>query len=208
MLQLLLNLEARINRATDWLGTIAAALLVMLSCLVAYNVIARYLFQASSIGLEEFSWHIYASIFLLGIPFALRHEAHVRVDIVFEKLSPKTQALIDLIGCVIFLLPFCLVVIWAGVDFASAAYSLGVQPAGAAEFFQQLFSGGIGEKSQDPGGLLNRWIIKGIIPLAFLFLLFAGLAFFIRRLNGFLNPDALITTIGDDSERTRPRGLS
>lgn len=208
MLQRLLKIEAKINRVTDWLGAIAAAALIFLSCLVAYNVIARYLFQASSIGLEELSWHIYASIFLLGIPFALRHEAHVRVDIVFEKLSPKTQALIDLIGCVIFLLPFCLVVIWAGVDFASAAYSLGVQPAGAAEFFQQLFSGGIGEKSQDPGGLLNRWIIKGIIPLAFLFLLFAGLAFFIRRLNAFLNPDSLLAQTDDSRKSSRQKDLS
>ena len=52
-----------------------------------------------------------------------------------------------------------------------------------------LVSSGIGERSQDPGGLLNRWIIKGVIPLSFFFLLLSSFAFFIRRLNAYLACD-------------------
>jgi len=183
----------------DWVGNIAAALLIILVILMAYNVIGRYVFRDSSIGIEELSWHLYAAIFLLGIPFALKSESHVRVDLLYENFAPKTQALIDLVGTAVFLLPFCLVVIWTGSLFTMAAYGLGDLPASFSDFFQQLANAGIGEKSQDPGGLLNRWIIKGVIPLSFFFLLLAAIAFFIKRLNIFVGNAASEkpTTHGD-----------
>jgi len=170
----------------DLIGNIAALLLIMLVGILSYNVVARYAFQNSSIGLEELSWHIYAAIFLLGIPFALRSGSHVRVDLIYEGLQVKNQALIDLVGSILFLLPFCLVVIWFGWEFTVVSFDLGNQPTSLNQFFEMLVSSGIGEKSQDPGGLLNRWIIKGIIPLSFVFLLVASIAFFIQRLNIFL----------------------
>lgn len=180
------KIEASLNRLMDLLGVIAAACLILLVLIMSYNVIGRYAFSASSLGLEEFSWHLYAAIFLLGLSFALKSGSHVRVDLLYENFSAKTQALIDLVGCLLFLLPLCLVVIWTGWQFTAAAYSLGVQPDSIGSFFQQLLSSGIGEKSQDPGGLLNRWIIKGVIPLSFFFLLLSGVAFFIQRLSVFL----------------------
>ena len=174
-----------INRGSLWLGNIAAALLIALVLLITFNVIMRYTFRASSIGLEELSWHIYAAVFLLAIPFALKTESHVRVDLLYEKFSPQTQALIDLIGSVVFLLPTCVVVIWSGWNFMLASYQLGVQPETIGQFFSMLLGQGIGEQSQDPGGLLNRWIIKGVIPLSFTFLLFASLAFMFARWTAF-----------------------
>ena len=150
---------------------------MLLVLIIAYNVVMRYTFRASSIGLEELSWHIYSAVFLLAIPFALKSGAHVRVDIIYEKLSSKHQALIDVLGACLFLIPTCVVVIWSGWNFTLAAYQLGAQPATLAEFLTMLAGSGIGEQSQDPGGLLNRWIIKGVIPLSFVFLLFAALSF-------------------------------
>ena len=184
---MLKTIEQRLKRLMDVLGAISAALLILLVVLMANNVIGRYAFRNSSIGLEELSWHLYAAIFLLGIPFALRTKSHVRVDLLYENFKPKTQALVDLVGCIIFLIPFCLVVIWAGWEFTLSSYQLGAQPDSLSSFFNQLVNGGIGERSQDPGGLLNRWIIKGVIPLSFVFLLLATFAFFIERLNVFLD---------------------
>lgn len=183
---MLLRLESTLAKLLLWLGNIAATLLILLVLIIAYNVIGRYAFNRTSIGLEELAWHFYAAIFLLGIPFALQTDSHVRVDLVYEKLSPRTKALIDLIGSAVFLLPFCLVVIWSGWQFTASAYNFGTQPDSLGNFFNQLITTGIGERSQDPGGLLNRWIIKGVIPFAFVFLLLATVAFFIRRLNVFL----------------------
>ena len=170
-----------VNRLMDGLGAIAAGMLILLVLIMTYNVIARYAFSDSSLGLEELSWHFYASIFLLGIPYALKHGSHVRVDLLFERFSRKTQSLIDLVGSVVFLIPTCLIIIWGGWNFTAAAYQLGVQPDSIGSFFAQLVSTGIGEKSQDPGGLLNRWIIKAVIPLSFFFLLLASSAFMLQR---------------------------
>ena len=170
-----------VYRGADILGVIACVLLIVLVMVISYNVIARYAFSSSSIGIEELSWHFYASVFLLGIPYALRHGAHVRVDVVYDRLQERTQLLIDFVGTLILLVPMCVIVIWSGCHFAAASDQLGVQPSGVSEFFSMLVETGIGEKSQDPGGLLNRWIIKLVIPFSFFFLLLTGIALAIEK---------------------------
>ena len=181
--------EQKINWLMDWSGRIAAALLIILVLIMAYNVVGRYAFRHSSIGLEELSWHLYAAIFLLGIPFALRTRSHVRVDLLYENFSARNKALVDLVGSLIFLFPFCLVVIWSGWHFTAASYGLGELPSSLGGFINQL-NQGIGERSQDPGGLLNRWIIKGVIPFSFSLLLLSAISFFLERLRTFLDSSA------------------
>jgi len=182
-----------IDRIQTVLGAIASILLIGLVLLMVYNVIARYAFSASSLGLEELTWHFYAAIFLLGIPYALRSDSHVRVDLIFEKLSPKTQAIIDLTGTLLFLIPSCLIIAWTGWNFTVSAYQFGVQPDSISAFFNQITSTGIGEKSQDPGGLLNRWIIKGVIPLSFCCLLLAGIRVGLEKIVFFRNTKTEVT---------------
>lgn len=171
----------------SWLGALAALLLILLVLLMAYNVLIRYAFSASSIGLEELSWHFYAAVFLLGIPYALKSGSHVRVDLLHEHFQPKTKAIIDLVGTLVFLIPTCIIVIWAGWNYTLSAYQLGAQPDSVSAFFDQLVGSGIGEKSQDPGGLLNRWIIKGVIPLSFFCLLLAAIAFLLEKVSILLS---------------------
>jgi len=180
---------AFIHRLMSLLGAIAALLLIALVLVMAYNVVMRYAFNDSSIGLEELSWHFYAALFLLGIPYALKSDSHVRVDLFFEGFQAKTKALIDLIGTALFLIPMTLIVVWAGWNFTVAAYQLGNQPDSIAAFFNQLVTSGIGEKSQDPGGLLNRWIIKGVIPLSFFCLFLSAIAFFLQKWQRFFDTD-------------------
>ena len=182
-----------IDRIQTVLGAIASILLIGLVLLMVYNVIARYAFSASSLGLEELTWHFYAAIFLLGIPYALKSDSHVRVDLIFEKLSPKTQAIIDLTGTLLFLIPSCLIIAWTGWNFTVSAYQFGVQPDSISAFFNQITSTGIGEKSQDPGGLLNRWIIKGVIPLSFCCLLLAGIRVGLEKIVFFKNTKTEVT---------------
>jgi TRAP-type mannitol/chloroaromatic compound transport system permease small subunit len=177
-----------VRQLVSALGAIASALLIFLVVLMCYNVIARYAFNASSIGLEELTWHAYAAVFLLGIPYALQSGAHVRVDLLFEKMSIRNQQRVDLVGTALFLIPTCLVLVYSGWQFTAAAYQLGAQPDSIGQFFNQLVSTGIGERSQDPGGLLNRWIIKAVIPLSFLFLLLAAIAAFMEKWIEFRHP--------------------
>ncbi|MCP4596640.1 TRAP transporter small permease subunit, partial [Neptuniibacter sp.] len=144
----LLRLEQVINSFSDILGKISAVLFVLMLFNVFIDVVMRYVFNDVSIGMQELEWHLYASVFLLGVPYTLRAGGHVRVDLIYERLSAKTKALIDMICTLILLIPFCALVAWYGVDFARESFELG-------------------EMSGDPGGLPYRWIIKSVIPFAF-----------------------------------------
>lgn len=192
---MLLKLEKSINKLMDYIGIFAAILLILLVVVVAFNVFNRYWFQINGVGvgLEELAWHIYAAVFMLGIPFALRAGAHVRVDLIFENLSTKSQSIIDLIGSLIFLIPLCLILIWGGWVYTVDAWQLGSHPNAFSDLIVQIFTTGVGEQSQDPGGLLNRWFIKALIPFTFFLLLLAAISFLTHKVNiliGFTNTDA------------------
>ncbi|WP_036591816.1 TRAP transporter small permease subunit [Oceanospirillum maris] len=164
---LLMRLENGLNWISDRLGSISALIFLLLLINVFYDVFARYLLNDVSIGLQEMEWHLFAAMFLLGVPFTLRVDGHVRVDLIYERLSPNGRAWIDLAGTLIFLLPFCLLVAWFGLDFAKEAYELG-------------------EGSGDPGGLSNRWIIKAAIPVSFGFMAVSGMGLLLNSVNTLL----------------------
>ncbi len=157
-------------------GAVATMMLIALVVVVSYNVIARYLFDASSIGLEEFGWHFYAATFLLAIPYAVHTDSHVRIDLLYEGRSAEYKRRVNIIGTIVFLLPFAAVTTYYGWIFAAQSMSYGTIPDSPAALWNQLITTGIGEKSQDPGGLNNRFIIKGVIPLSGFLLLLAGVS--------------------------------
>ena len=165
-----IKLEKIINKFADAIGTFVALLLLALLANVFYDVIMRYLFNDVSIGMQELEWHLYATIFLLGISYTLKENAHVRVDVIYEHLSPKKQAFIDISGTLFFLLPFCLLVAYYGIGFAQESYALG-------------------EGSGDPGGLPYRWIIKSMISLSFIFVIIGSIGFMLRAFNRAIDDD-------------------
>lgn len=163
-MSLLLKTETAISRFSTWIGYLCAILLLLLIANVFYDVIMRYLFNDVSIGMQEMEWHLYAAMFLLGVSYGISTEGHVRVDVIYERLSPKRRAIIDLTGSILLMIPFTLMVAWYGIDFTWQAYD-------------------IDEGSGDPGGLPNRWIIKGVIPLSFLAMAISGLGMMLRSIN-------------------------
>jgi TRAP-type mannitol/chloroaromatic compound transport system permease small subunit len=164
------GLQNVFDRFSDYIGKISATLMLLLLANVFYDVVARYFFKYSSIGLQELEWHIFASMFLLGIAYTLKEEGHVRVDILYEKLSLKNRAWINCIGCVLFLIPFCALIIWYSYDFALESYHLN-------------------ETSGDPGGLSHRWLIKAMIPLSTLALVFSALGMLVKNLRCIVEKD-------------------
>lgn len=160
----LLSLERGITRFSNLLGVVSTVLFIGLLFNVFYDVLMRYVFNDVSIGMQELEWHLYAAIFLLGIPYGIQHGGHVRVDLIYENLPLKGKAWIDLLGCVFLLMPFTLLVGYYGIGFAHEAYTLG-------------------ETSGDPGGLPYRWIIKAVIPFAFFSMALSGLGMIIRSIN-------------------------
>ena len=147
-------LNERIGRAAMWL--------VLLATLISSgNAVMRYGFDLSSNAWLEIQWYLFALIFLLGAGYTLKHNGHVRIDILYGRFSPRLQAWVDLIGGLLFLLPLCGLMVWMG--WGGFSDSLAVN-----------------ETSPDAGGLL-RWPIKLAIPLGFALLLLQGVAEAIKR---------------------------
>jgi TRAP-type mannitol/chloroaromatic compound transport system permease small subunit len=148
-------LNERVGRAVYWL--ILAAVLVS-----AGNATVRYLFDMSSNGWLELQWYLFSAVFLLAAGYTLRHNEHVRIDLIFSRLPARKRAWIDLFGGVFFLLPIAIVIM---------ALSWPV-------FIESYLRH---EMSADAGGLL-RWPVKLLIPVGFLLLSLQGVSEIIKRI--------------------------
>jgi TRAP-type mannitol/chloroaromatic compound transport system permease small subunit len=146
-----------INSVVKWVGEKASLINVILVGLIVIDVFLRYVFSNTKNWVLELEWHLYALIFLLGISYALQKDEHVRVDLFYQKYSPRTRAIVNLLGHLIFLVPWCIVVISTSYKYAANSFS---------------FS----EGSPNPGGLPMRYIIKSSIFIGFGLLLLQGVA--------------------------------
>ncbi len=138
------------------LETLTIALLLLTIVNVFIDVVLRYGFNNSYIGLQELEWHLFSSLFLLGMSYALQKDAHVRVDIFYQRHSQYKKSLIDFIGHILLVLPLSILIVYHGSDFAYQSFELL-------------------EQSGDPGGLSYRFIIKSVIPLSFILLIMSSL---------------------------------
>lgn len=151
-----------IDSVNKYIAYFTAIILALLVMLIVYDASARYLFSSGSTALQELEWHFFDIIILLSISYALKHNAHVRVDVFYEKFSLKTQALINIIATLFFILPLSLLIVYIGIGFVEISF---VQ----------------NEMSSDPGGLTHRWIVKSLMPLSFAFVALQAISELIRH---------------------------
>ena len=167
---MLIKIERFFDKIIDFIGNITAFLLVLMILNVFYDVAARYIFHNSSIAMQELEWHFFAIIILFGISYTLKEDGHVRVDFIYDKLSIKKKAVINIIATTLFVIPLSLLIAYGSYDFVMDSYS-------------------INEISEDPGGLTHRWLIKAMIPLAFIFLIFTAISFIIKNINIYIGAE-------------------
>jgi len=139
------------HRILSSIAYLTAIVLALLVALIVFDATSRYLFSEGSTALQELEWHFFDVVILLSIAYTFKHNAHVRVDIFYDKFSSKVQAIINIISILFFILPLSGLIIYIGFGFVELS------------FIQH-------EASSDPGGLTNRWIVKSLMPLAFVFL--------------------------------------
>ena len=164
---MLLKLERIFDRFSDVMGWIAGVLNLLMLVNVFYDAIMRYFFKSGSIALQEMEWHLFAIVFLFGIAYGLKEDGHVRVDVFYDRFSPRWKAIVNIGGTVLFLLPLSILIIEGSVWYVQEAYTSG-------------------EVSGDPGGLPHRWLIKLVIPASFVFLVVSAAGFIIRNINVLL----------------------
>ena len=154
-------LTRTLDKVLDTIGQCVSYIWLVLLAVIVFNVVLRYVFEEGRIELEELQWHLYSIGFLLGLSYAVQADSHIRVDVLHERMQPKTQAWVELYGILLFLLPFIALVLIFGVPFVISSFALA-------------------EVSPSPGGLPMRWLIKAFLPLGFLLLLLATVSRLIR----------------------------
>lgn len=175
-----------VGRVTSWL-----VLLVMLAVLttvtlnaLGINEIARWQEEVLLFGnaltinsVTELQWHLFGVLTLLGGTYALHHDTHVRVDLVYQKLSPRGRAIVDILGHLLMLIPFCLLIAWLSQHFVAMSYVSG-------------------ERS-NYGGLTDRYLIKAMLPIGLVFLAIGALGQVLNNLAGLFDPSRLAAPTRD-----------
>jgi TRAP-type mannitol/chloroaromatic compound transport system permease small subunit len=154
------------SRAIDWVNAqfgVIANWLVLLACLIsAGNAFSRYLISVSSNGWLEIQWYMFAGMVLLGGPFTLKMNEHVRVDLIYGMVSERTRIWIDIIGGLLFLLPICVILTYFTWPWFVESWNLN-------------------EGSSNAGGLI-RWPVKLLLPVGFALMALQGISEIIKRI--------------------------
>lgn len=157
----LLGIARAIDAVNERIGRAVLWLVLAVTLISAANALMRYGFGMSSNAWLEIQWYLFGAIFLLAAGYTLKHNGHVRVDVLYGRWPPRARAWVDLLGAALFLLPLCVLMVWLSWH-------------GFIESFQR------GELSSDAGGLI-RWPVRLLIPLGFALLGLQGVSELIKR---------------------------
>lgn len=169
----------RIGKTAAWAG-------VFLIAVTIFDVVTRRFFVLGSTKLQEFEWHLHTILFAFCLGYAYLADAHVRVDLLRNALSKRTQWWLELLGVLLFMLPYCVVIIYYGIDFTHRS------------FMQN-------EASASATGLSHRWIIKSAIPIGFGLLFLSGIAVMLRKIVELFGPPDLRQQVSEtEQEEAQP----
>lgn len=157
-----------VDRFILGVGSILSWGAVILIAVIILQVVLRYGFRSGLVVLEELQWHLYAIGVMFGLSFAQVKDTHIRVDLLHMRLSERTQRILEILGVVFLLLPFCWVVFYASLDFLYDSWR-------------------VNERSDAPIGLCCRWGIKAVIPLSIGMLALAAISRLIHSITALLN---------------------
>mgnify|MGYP000939403871 CR=1 FL=1 len=161
-MKFLLQLSRAIDGLNERVGRITIWLILASTAISGLNAIVRKAFNYSSNAYLEVQWYLYAWAFLLAAGYTLLHQEHVKIDVLYSRLSTRKQVWVDILGYAVFLTSFCVVVLYF-------TWPMVVQK------FES------GEMSSNAGGLI-RWPVWLAIPLGFVLLLLQGWSELIKRI--------------------------
>lgn len=171
-MELLVRVSEWLDRVVVKIGKVAAWAGLALIAVTIFDVVTRRFLVLGSTKLQELEWHFHVILFAFCLGYAYLKDAHVRIDLLRERLSERAQWWIEVAGCLLFLLPFCALVVWYGIDFTHRSFSTSEVSAAAT-------------------GLTHRWIIKSAIPIGFALLGLAGIAILLRKIVELFGPEQL-----------------
>jgi TRAP-type mannitol/chloroaromatic compound transport system permease small subunit len=146
------NREGVLQQINEWAGRSVSWLTLLMVIVTFIVVVLRYTFDLGWIWLQESVTYMHAAVFMLGISWTLKHQGHVRVDIFYRKFSRRGQAMVDLFGTLLLLIPVALFILWSSWDYVFQSWS--------------VFEG-----SREAGGLPLVFLLKTLMLLLPLLLL-------------------------------------
>lgn len=153
-----------IDSLSDWVGIFVAWLIIPLVGALVFEVAARYIFNAPTIWAYDMSYLLCGTLFIMGVAYTLRHKGHVRVDIFFEKLSPRGKSILDTCMYLLVFFPLVIVFFWWGIDYARESWRI-QETAWLSSWRPPLYH------------------FKTIIPIAAFLMILQGTVEFIRQLH-------------------------
>ena len=109
---------------TENTGRLIAWLTIVMVALVVLVVVTRYFLEVGSIALQESVTYLHCLVFMMGLAFTLKHDGHVRVDIFYRGFSPKSKAMVNLLGGIFFLVPVCLLIFFTSWNYVLASWAI------------------------------------------------------------------------------------
>lgn len=167
------GITTRIEQAIEWSGRALAWLSLAMVLLTFTVVLLRYAFGIGWIAMQESVMWMHGILFMLGLAYALKHDAHVRVDIVYRRLDERGRAWVDLLGTLFLLLPVSAFIVWSSWRYVGNAWA-------------------IGESSREAGGLPGLYLLKTVIPVSAVLLAVQGVAVVLRAVEVLKNRESQI----------------
>jgi len=152
-----------VNTVNEWIGKTISWLTLAMVLTTFIIVILRYAFDIGWIALQESVSYMHAIIFMLGSAYTLKHNAHVRVDIFYQRCSIKTQAWIDCLGTLFLLIPVTAFIIWSSWEYVADSWE-------------------IQESSRNSGGLPGVYLLKTSILFMAGLLILQSISLFLQNL--------------------------
>jgi TRAP-type mannitol/chloroaromatic compound transport system permease small subunit len=161
-MKFLLKLSGLVDTLSEYVGRTIMWLILMAVLLSAGNAIMRKAFHMGSSAYTEMQWYLYSGVFLLGAGYAFLKKVHVRIDFISSRLSERGRSWIDIVGILVFLAPFCWMIIQMSWPLFVKAWQSG-------------------EMSQNAGGLI-RWPVYLLLPVGMALLLMQSASELIKRI--------------------------
>ena len=188
-MQALLKLSRLIDGLNERVGKLAYWLTLAAVLVSSINALIRYAFDLSSNAWLELQWYLFSGVFLLCGGYALLHHAHVRIDVVYQRWSRRTQLYIDIFGHLFFLLPMAILIMTLSWPVFVNAY--------------------VGhEVSSNAGGLII-WPARLLLPVGFFLLVLQGFSELIKSLAVLkgLIPDPALEDSGPSAEEDLAKAI-
>ena len=162
------KISRNLDRITLWSGQSIAWLSLAMVLITFSIVVLRYGFSSGWIAMQESVVYMHALVFLIGIPYTLKCDGHVRVDIFYSKMSPRNKAWVNILGTIFLLFPVTIFIAWSSWDFIAASWTMK-------------------EESGEAGGLPGIYLLKSSIIIMTLLLFIQGISQFLQNLSYLLS---------------------